>query len=106
MIALTEHASGGTILAVRAQPGARRDALLGEHDGALRISVQAPPERGKANAAIAEVLAESIGCKSSAVTLLSGATSRQKRFLVEGIAPADLLRRFQALLPQDLFDNL
>lgn len=104
MIALTEH-SGGTIVAIRAQPGARKDALLGEHDGALRVAVKAPPERGKANSAIAEVLAKAIGCKGSAIKLLSGATSRQKRFLVEGIEPVDVVQRLKSSLPYDLFDN-
>ncbi|CAN5644189.1 DUF167 domain-containing protein [soil metagenome] len=104
MIELTEHA-GGTILLVRAQPGARQNSVLGEHAGALRVAVTAPPEDGKANAAIAEVLANAIGCKGAAIALLSGETSRQKRFLVQGIGPVELRERLGSVLTPDLFDS-
>lgn len=86
MIELLPHAEG-TLLPVRAQPGARRDALTGEHAGALRVAVTAPPDRGRANEAIAEVIAESLGLRESQVVLISGATSRQKRFLLRGVDP-------------------
>ena len=98
MFDLTAHAQG-TILAVHAQPGAKRNAVLGTRAGALRVAVTAPPEKGKANAAIGAVLAESLGCRAAEVALVSGATSRQKRFLVIGVAPDDLRRRLAAALP-------
>ncbi|MBV8381875.1 MAG: DUF167 domain-containing protein [Planctomycetaceae bacterium] len=98
MIALTAHAQG-TILAVRAQPGARKNAVLGEHAGAMRVAVSAAPERGKANAAIQDVLARALGVKASQVALISGAVARQKRFLVVGLAPDELRRRLDAALP-------
>jgi hypothetical protein len=100
MIALTAHARG-TILSVRAQPGARRNAIVGIHAGALRVAVSAPPEKGKANAALQAVLAEALGCKASQVGLLSGETSREKRFLIEGVTPDELGRRLAAVLPPD-----
>ncbi len=98
MFDLTAHAQG-TILAVHAHPGAKRNAVLGTRAGALRVAVTAPPEKGKANAAIGAVLAESLGCRAAEVALVSGATSRQKRFLVIGVAPDDLRRRLAAALP-------
>ena len=66
-------------------PGRSKTAVLGERAGALRLAVTAPPDRGKANDAIADLLAATLGCKSSAVRLLTGATSRQKRFLIVGL---------------------
>jgi uncharacterized protein len=90
VIDLTPHAAG-TVLPVRAQPGARKNAVLGERAGALRVAVSAAPEKGKANAAIAGVLAEALGCRHSQIDLLSGETSRDKKFLVTDI-PADELR--------------
>jgi uncharacterized protein (TIGR00251 family) len=96
MIELTTHAEG-TIVPVHAQPGARRNAILGERSGALRVAVTAAPERGKANAAVAAVLAESLGCKPSQVALLSGETSRQKRFLIAGLTPETVRSRIDAL---------
>ena len=97
MIALTVH-EGGTVLPVRAQPGARKDAILGERAGSLRVAVSAAPERGKANAAIQVVLADAIGCKASQVGLLSGETSRTKRFLISGVTPDELQRRLAGVL--------
>jgi len=83
MVHLEQNAAG-TILAVRAQPGARRNAVLGEHDGALRVAVTAAADKGKANRAVAELLSETFGIPKSAVELVSGAASRQKRFLLQG----------------------
>jgi uncharacterized protein (TIGR00251 family) len=104
MIALTTHAQG-TILPVRAQPGARKNAIIGVHAGALRVAVAAPPEKGKANAAIQALLAATFGCKTSRVEILSGETARQKRFLIEVKAPEELRERLAALLPPDLFED-
>lgn len=88
-IAIVEH-SAGAVVSVRAHPGSRREGIFGIHAGALKIGVNAAPENGKANAAIARVLAEAIGCKPSAVELISGSTSRDKKFLVQGWTKFDL----------------
>lgn len=90
MIQVNEHAEG-CVIAVRAQPGARRDGVVGEHNGALKIAVSAPPDKGKANEAIAAVLCAALGMKKSQVALLAGTTSRDKKFLVRGVT-ADWLR--------------
>jgi hypothetical protein len=97
VIAVTAHAQG-SLLPVRAQPGARKDALRGEHAGALRVAVTAAPERGQANAAIVALLADALKCKAAQITLLSGATSRAKRFLVLGLAPEELRARLAEAL--------
>jgi len=101
MIELCVHAQG-IIVPVRAQPDARKNAIVGEHAGALRVAVTAAPERGKANAAIARLLAEALGCKASEVALLSGETSRSKRFLIIGAKPDDVRARLVAALPDAL----
>ncbi len=92
MIDLTSH-DRGTVLAVRAQPNARKDGVLGERGGALRIGVTVAPEKGKANAAVAEVLAGALGCRPSAIVLLSGEAARDKRFLILDVGPEDLRAR-------------
>jgi uncharacterized protein len=97
MIALSPHADG-TIVPVRAQPGARRNAVLGARAGALRIAVSAAAEKGKANAALLEVLATALGCKPSQIGLIAGATARDKKFLVTGIAIEDLRKRVAQVL--------
>lgn len=100
MIAITEHAQG-LILPVRAQPGARKFGVLGEQAGAIKIAVAAPPEDGRANEALVEALRELLGVKRSQVALLSGATSRNKRFLIRGLTREELERRVATLLPLD-----
>jgi uncharacterized protein len=97
-IAIVAH-EDGSILSVVAQPGARRNAVLGVRAGALRVAVTAPPDKGKANAAIQALLAESLGCKPAQVGLIAGATSRQKRFRIGGVDPEALRRRLATLMP-------
>jgi hypothetical protein len=97
VIALTPH-ERGTVLPVRAHPGAKKDAILGERAGALRVAVSAAPERGKANAAIQAVLAEALGCKASQVGMLSGEAHREKRFLILDLTPDELRERLDAFM--------
>jgi uncharacterized protein (TIGR00251 family) len=96
-IAVTEHAEG-CVLPVRAQPGARRSGVQGEQAGALKVAVTAPPEDGRANQALVEVLRNALGVKRSQVELIGGQTSRDKRFLIRGLTRADLETRLEALL--------
>jgi uncharacterized protein (TIGR00251 family) len=93
----TDKRDGGIVVHVLAHPGSKRDAILGERAGLLRVAVTAPPEKGKANAAVQTVLAEAIACSRNQITLLSGETTRRKKFLIEGI-PADELNRRLAIL--------
>jgi uncharacterized protein (TIGR00251 family) len=97
MITITEHAEG-CILPVRAQPGARKTGVLGEQAGALKVAVTAPPEDGRANKALAEALRHALGVKRSQVELLSGAISRDKRFLVRALTRTELEARLTDLL--------
>src|SRR5438132_14248152 len=96
MIQITEHAQG-CVLPVRAQPGARKAGILGEYAGSLKVAVTAPPEDGRANKALLELLARALNLKRSQVKLLSGQTSRAKRFIIEGIAKSELERLMSAI---------
>src|SRR5438132_14295769 len=96
MIAIKEHAAG-CILPVHAQPRARKAGILGEHAGALKVAVTAPPEDGRANKALAQLLAKTLGFKRSQVELLSGETSRKKRYLIQ-MRKAELEARLTAIL--------
>lgn len=69
---------------VKAVPGSSRNRIqgaLGEH---LKIQVAAPPEGGKANAAIRELLGDHFGVSSSSVELQSGGASHRKVFRIAG----------------------
>ena len=86
------------VLSVRAAPGARRERIVGILGEALKIAVSAPPEKGRANQRIAELLIELLGLPARSVELLSGASSRDKRFAVTGISAAELRARLEAHL--------
>lgn len=92
MIALEEHPQG-VVVPVKAQPGARRSGLAGEHAGSLKMQVTQAPEDGKATEAVRDLLANVLHVKHSQVKLLSGSTSRQKRFLVAGLSLAEIAKR-------------
>jgi uncharacterized protein (TIGR00251 family) len=92
----TAEGDDAVVLAVHAQPGAGRTQVVGRHGDAVKIRVAAPPEAGRANEALVALLAERLGVPAKAVTLASGASSRSKRFRIEGVDPAgfaDLLER-------------
>jgi hypothetical protein len=72
-----------SILPVRAQPGAGRTGAAGSWNGMLKVAVAAPPEGGRANEALALAIADLLGLRGSAVRLVSGERSRQKRFRIE-----------------------
>ena len=97
MIDLIET-SDGILLPVKAQPGARRNGITGEHGGKLKVAVVEAPEKGKANEALIRVLAEALGLKRSQIAIASGAVSRDKTFLITGVRPDDLRERIARIL--------
>jgi len=97
MLDLQPHPDGA-ILPVRAHPGARRNEVRGIQDGALKVCVTQAPEKGKANKAIAELLAKWLGVKKSQVALIAGETASQKKFLVQGTDADELAKSIEMKL--------
>jgi uncharacterized protein (TIGR00251 family) len=97
MVCIEPHASG-TIIPVRVKAGARRNGIVGQHDGALRIDVSAAPEKGKANRAVVVVLSEALRIAKSSIELVSGSTSSQKRLLLHGLELKAAERRLSEVL--------
>jgi uncharacterized protein (TIGR00251 family) len=90
-VELTPVDGGGACeLAVRAQPGASRRGVAGVWQGHLRVAVHAPPEDGRANRELERALAKLLGLRTAEVSLVQGATARNKRFRLE--APAAIIR--------------
>ena len=81
MIELRQIAEG-VLVPVQAQPRARRNAVTGMNAGRLKVAVTEAAEKGKANEAVIEVLAEALGLKKSQLRLARGATATKKEFLV------------------------
>ncbi len=78
------RAKDGVTIQLRAQPGARRSALELTAEGALKAAVTAPPEDGKANAAVIALLAEAWRLPKSRFDVMRGATARDKTVSVAG----------------------
>lgn len=97
MVTLEQHPDG-TILPVRAQPGARRNEIRSEQGGMLKVCVTQSPEKGKANKALIELLGKKLDLKKSQIELIAGETSHQKRFLIHGIKAEDLAGRIGGIL--------
>lgn len=66
---------------MRVTPGARSEGLA-IVDGSVVAKVRAKPQDGEANAAVIALLARALDCAASRITLLRGATSREKLFRV------------------------
>ena len=75
-------------LRVHAQPGAGRTEAVGRYGDALKVRVAAPPEQGRANEAIAQLLSTSFGVAPAAIELVSGGSSRQKAFRIADLDAA------------------
>lgn len=86
-------------IAVRVQPGARRNALLQRlASGEWKLAVSAPPEDGRANEAVVELLATLLGVKRRQLAVARGTSSRSKVIEVEGVEAAEVERRLEAAL--------
>jgi len=80
------------LLAVRVQPRAKRDEVVGERAGAVVIRLAAPPVDGKANAALTAFIAKAAGVPRSHVEIVRGASARDKVVRVSGMAERELRR--------------
>jgi len=69
---------GGVRLAVQITPNARKNEVLGVHDGALKIKLQAQPIEGKANEALLRFIADRLGLPLRAIAIVRGHQSRSK----------------------------
>lgn len=88
-------ATAGVRVAIRVQPGAKKDAVLGKQAKAWKISVRAPAVEGKANRACIEYLAKLLDVRRSAIALIKGERNRDKVFEIEGLTNDQLRTAFQ-----------
>ncbi len=87
--------AGRIELSVKVVPGASRTRLAGAWGTALKVTVAAPPEGGRANAAVVELLASVFGVKKADVAILSGHSQPLKRVGVSGVTAAQAQRCIQ-----------
>ena len=87
------EANGSVTFAVRVVPRSSRNQIVGVEGGVLKIKLTAPPVEGAANAALIEFVAEWLGVRRSAVSIISGAKVRSKLVRVKGVTRVQVLGR-------------
>lgn len=89
--------AGNTVrLQLKVVPNASRTRIVGEYEGALKVAVAAPPEKGRANEAVVALFARTLGLRKNQLTIESGATSPRKTLCITGMsaeAVANALQR-------------
>ena len=83
---------GAIVFKVQLVPRASRSEIVGEHNGALRVRIAAPPVDGAANEELVRTLARAFGVKRVAIEISSGQASKTKQVRVTGASQADLQR--------------
>lgn len=80
-------------LRLKVVPGASRTQLAGWLGDALKVRVAAPPEAGKANRAVVNLLSESLELPAGAINITSGHGSQHKRVQIDGLTLDEVRRR-------------
>ena len=86
------ESSGAVSFAVRVAPRAARTEIAGEHDGALKVRVAAPPVEGAANEELVRFLARHFGVPARDVEIVAGHSSKTKRVRLRGVTSGQLAR--------------
>ena len=84
-------------LNVKVVPGASRDRVAGRYGDGIKIQTSAPPEAGKANAAVTKILAQFLGLKPTQVELISAPANPRKQFRISGLTPTQLADKLATL---------
>ena len=87
------EANGAVTFAVRVVPRSSRNQVVGIVGGVLKIKLTAPPVEGAANVALIAFIAEWLGVRKSAVSILSGDKARSKLVRVKGVTREQVLKR-------------
>lgn len=95
---MSAHARG-LVIAFHVLPNAPRTEVQGEHGGALKLRLAAPPVDGKANEALVKWLSKQLGVSRASIELLAGDKDRRKRVLVTATLGAEAIER--ALIPAE-----
>ena len=93
-----EAVPDGVRLHIHLQPGAKRSAFSGTYGNRIKVAVQAPPIDGKANSALAALIAETLDIPLREVTLTCGTTSRDKSFFIRTAEPQPVLAKLENLI--------
>ena len=87
----------GVTVRIFAKPGASRRRIIGSDPRGLAIALTAPPEQGRANDELIDLIADTLGCPRTILKLVRGGSSRFKQLRIMTNDPGDLLQRLKAL---------
>jgi len=82
----------GCIITVKATPRANKTELRGIENDCLCVRLHAPPNDGKANAALCEFLSDILDIPKRDILFVAGETSRHKRLLLRGVSVEFVVR--------------
>lgn len=85
-----EQSGPDVLVWIKAVPGASRSQIAGPLGDRLKIRISAPPQGGQANQAICELIAQTLGLKSRAVSIESGHSSAEKTVRIRSIRPDEV----------------
>jgi hypothetical protein len=95
---MLKETSEGVLIALHVIPNASKSQLIGEHNGALKIKIQAPPVDGKANEAIVAYFAELLNLSKVKIEIVRGDKAKSKSLLVRGLSKSEVEKRLGSLL--------
>jgi uncharacterized protein len=90
--------SAGISFVVKVQPRAKKNAITGVLGDALKLSLTAPPADGRANEACIECFAKLLDVPRSAITIISGQTSRRKVIRIAGVSATQIKKKLEELI--------
>jgi uncharacterized protein (TIGR00251 family) len=85
-----------TRLRLRVVPGSTHPGIVGRYGDGWKVRVSAPPERGRANDAVLDLLAQTLSVSGADVKLVSGGAARDKVVELHGIAEDETIRRLSS----------
>lgn len=92
---LTAQSDGSLLLAVKVVPGSSRQRIVGPLGEALKVAVSAPPEGGKANRAVCELLADALGLPARDVSVAAGGGTPFKTVRIVGATAEEVRARLR-----------
>ena len=95
-----QHVQGGVVFTAKIVPGSSKTTVCGLLGDMLKIKISAPPEKGKANQQLIELIAKKLGLKKQAVSVISGQTNPVKEIQICGMSGDELIEKLN--LKRDL----
>ncbi len=87
----------GVEINIHVLPRSSQSKITGLHDDAVKVKLTKPPVDGQANAECCRVVAKYFGLSKSQVSILKGASSKQKTLLVEGVSVSEVIKQLSKL---------